>query len=431
MVGFINVTGRPAGYQYTGADVTNLPANLINKSTQELSDLGYQAADSILGTNTNVPNPTTTTGLGTANMTLSEAQKTAGDTFNGLASPMSLSDIRAAEAAQKAAVRTGAEAQFNPQIAAEQQAGKTTLSSAVGATGQRQGFNLSTAESAYLAGVQSDINGRIKAVEDQKAAAISSGDLAAITRADDNISKLTDMNNNIAIAKANYALQLLSGNREQQTLELNKEGQAFDQENAKKQLSLSIAQSLGYFDDGTPTFQAKQAQIENAYNQANLSGVMSDGSQTLAAKTAALDYELRKQGIEIDRAQLAETIRNNKANSSASTDKSPSGLTTAAVNRLDALKDTGGFNDLNYQAELLDIAVSMGYNGTNPDVLNKSREYLNDALNAKRPAASMDVNKISNEALKNITTSAANGTLKIKAPESSTANSTSMFFGLK
>lgn len=172
-------------------------------------------------------------------MTLTDAQKAADTALSGLATPMSLTDIRAAETAQKAAVLQGAEAQFNPQIATEKKAGETVLSSAIGATGQRQGFNLSTAESAYLAGVQNDITARIKAVEDQKASAIATGNLAAITRAEENIAKLNDAQTNIAIQKANYALQLVSSNIAQRQLEATTASNKETQDLQSQELALN------------------------------------------------------------------------------------------------------------------------------------------------------------------------------------------------
>lgn len=166
----------------------------------------------------------------TPSMSLNDARSQADSAFSGLVSPMSLADIRAREAEQKAASEKSATAQFNPQIAQEQKSGMATVSTAQGVTGQNQGFNISTAEAAYLAGTQQEVSQRIKYVEDQKAAAINTGNLAAIQRADDQITKLNEYNNQLTIAKANYALQLMSGNREQAQLELATQSQKLQAE---------------------------------------------------------------------------------------------------------------------------------------------------------------------------------------------------------
>lgn len=175
----------------------------------------------------------------TPSMSLNEARSQADQAFSGLVSPMSLADIRAREAEQKAAAEKSATAQFNPQIAQEQKSGMANISTTQGVIGQNQGFNISTAEAAYLAGTQQEVSQRIKYVEDQKAAAINTGNLAAIQRADDQIAKLNEYNNQLTIAKANYALQLMSGNREQAQLELATKTQALQEQRAQQEQELA------------------------------------------------------------------------------------------------------------------------------------------------------------------------------------------------
>ena len=120
------------------------------------------------------------------------------------------------------------------------------VSTAEGVTGQRQGFNISTAESAFLANTQNQVNEKIKAVEDQKAAAINAGNLDATNKADNDLAKLQDFNVKLTLAKANYALQLMSGARSQAQLDLTQQRGAFQNyiDTHKKKKKITITPQL-------------------------------------------------------------------------------------------------------------------------------------------------------------------------------------------
>lgn len=325
-----------------------------------------------------------TTASATPNMTLSEAQAKADAQLSGLATPMSLSEIRSREAEQKAAALAGAEAQYNPQIRAEQASGRRVLSSAEGATGQRQGFNLSTAESAYLSGIEADVNQRVKDVENQKAAAISTGNLAAIQRAEDNIAKLTEAQNNIALKKIELGLQYYGIGLQERQLATEEKAQEFNEQMAEKNLAINLAQLTGEY-EGSPTYAAKQAAISNALAEANLTGYY-NGKKTLEAVTSDAQLELQKQGIELDRQQLAETIRSNRAQEGLSASrltsekaaaKTPTDVTNETIARLTNLRNSGQLNDANYAAETRTLASALGYD---TDSLGELQSIVNRAM---------------------------------------------------
>lgn len=284
----------------------NADGSMSVTSTPGFSGAGTQGA---VGESRGFSQPAATRQV-TPSMDLNSARQQADQAFSGLVSPMSLTDIRSREAEQKATSAKAAESQFNPQIAQEQKTGMATVSTAEGVTGQNQGFNISTAEAAYLAGTQQEVNTRVKYVEDQKAAAISTGNLAAIQRADDQLAKLNEYNNQLTIAKANYALQLMSGNREQAQLELAQQQQVFNQKMAEKTFDVQLAELTGDY-QGSPTFAAKQATIQNELAKAGLTGTY-NGTETLEARTARLSQALAERGMVINEKQLAETIRSNR-----------------------------------------------------------------------------------------------------------------------
>jgi len=421
-----------------------MPANITLSSGQVISgsDPNYSEYAAQAGSGNAADSPNAPAGIrNLQTMTLNQAKSQAETAFSGIVAPMSLADIRAREEAAQKVIAETASSVYNPQISREKQTGAAQVSTGEGVVGQRQGFNISTAELAFVGDIQNKVQDRIKEVENTKAAYISSGNLAAADRADSQIQQLNEFNSQMIIAKANYALQLMAGNREEASLQLESEklaldtkAQAFSENIRTKELANSTAALLGYTDDGSPTYQATQDKIQNAFEAANITGYY-NGTETLAAATAKADIALRRAGLEIDKAQLAEQIRSNRAGEAAKTssDKSPSGLVNAAVNRLDALKTSGNFNALNYRAELIDIAQSLGYDGTSAteSVLNEAGSALNNALNAKRPGIMATTSTNINDIINDIKTSVANGTIKIKTTQSPTADSTSTFFGLK
>lgn len=336
-------------------------------------------------------------------MTLAQAQQQAEQAFSGIVSPMTIEDIRAREREAQDITSRTAESVYNPQIREKERTGMAQVSTAEGVVGQRQGFNISTAELAFVADTQSKVTQAITEVQNQKQAYIDQGNFNAANRADDQLQKLNEFNAQMTMAKANYALQLMGGSREQAQLELQKyqtelqgQKQQFEMSMAEKNLSISIAGLMGEYvaEDGTvsPTFAAKQAAIQNAISAANLTGYY-DGRETLASVTAKADIALRQQGIEIDKARLQETIRANKAQEAisraaaarsgkAEADESPSGLINAAAQRLLNLRNQDQLTDLNYAAEIT------GLSGVFGDTTDKTRGDLESMVNQTMEALS-------------------------------------------
>lgn len=172
-------------------------------------------------------------------LSFEQASEQAEQAFAGIVAPMTLEDIRAREAQTKAGVLQSAEAIYNPQLQREKQIGAGQVSTAEGVVGQRQGFNISTAEQAFVADVQNKVQDRLREVENIKANYISQGNLAAATRADDQIQKLNEFNTNLTIAKANFALQIMSGSREQAQLELAQTQSNLERMKTEQTLALS------------------------------------------------------------------------------------------------------------------------------------------------------------------------------------------------
>ncbi len=172
-------------------------------------------------------------------MSLQDAQRQADKAFSGLVAPMTLEEIRAREEEAKGVTAETATAIYDPQISREKQTGAAQVSTAEGVVGQRQGFNISTAEQAFVANTQNQVQDRIKEVENMKASYISQGNLAAADRADNQLQALNEWNSHMTIAKANYALQIMAGNREQAQLELAKASQATQEAAQARQLDIA------------------------------------------------------------------------------------------------------------------------------------------------------------------------------------------------
>ena len=138
---------------------------------------------------------------------------------------------------------------------------------------------------------------------------------------------------------------------------------------AEKNLNISIAQLTGDY-NGSPTFAATQAKIENALAEANLTGFY-NGSKTLEAVTTEAQLALQREGIDIERDRLSETIRSNRAqeglsaarlaSESGKNDPTPTDAVNETVNRLVDLRNSGKLNDANYQAEVRALGSKLGY----------------------------------------------------------------------
>lgn len=178
-------------------------------------------------------------------LSLAGAQQQANQAFSGLVAPMTTEEINAREEASVASTLQTAESIYDPNIAREKQTGASQVSTATGVVGQRQGFNISTAEQAFVASVQNNVQDRVREVENIKASYISQGNLDAADRADAQLQSLNEWNSEMTIAKANYALQLMAGNREeaqlgmsQAQLALQERAQQFSEGTTDRQLMM-------------------------------------------------------------------------------------------------------------------------------------------------------------------------------------------------
>jgi YD repeat-containing protein len=128
--------------------------------------------------------------------------------------------IRQRQQAAQDQVSQQAGSLFDPRIRRATETGRKQVGTAAGASGQRAGFNLSTAESTFIQGVQNEVDDRIGEIEKAKAAYISSGNFQAIERADKALSDLEDKKQQFMLNKATLALQKQSGERADETLNL-------------------------------------------------------------------------------------------------------------------------------------------------------------------------------------------------------------------
>lgn len=333
-------------------------------------------------------------------VSLESATAQAEQAFSGVVSPMSLEEIRTREKEAQDLALQAANSTYDPQKQREQQVGGAQVSTAEGVVGQRQGFNVSTAELAFVADVQTKVEDRIKSVENAKATYIAQGNMAAADRADQQIQQLNEFNTQMTIAKANYALQIMAGNRDEARLGLEKDKFALEEANFKrqgeqfdKQLAISIAGLTGEY-EGSPTFAAKQAEIQNSIATANLTGYY-EGKETLAAVAQRVQLDLAKKGYELNVKQLEETIRSNRAQESiarsrggggGSTETTPSSYTDAAIARLRNLRDSGKLTDANYDAEVRNLAAQQGIDVSTPDAYGAFKSGINKTLEGPQTA---------------------------------------------
>ena len=301
-------------------------------------------------------------------MSLSDARGQADKAFSGLVAPMTLDEIRNREATAQGLTAQTADSVYDPAISRQKQVGAAQVSTTEGVVGQRQGFNISTAEQAYVASVENKVQDAIKEVENTKASYIAQGNLAAADRADSQLQSLNEWNSQMVIAKANYALQIMSGDREQAGLELQQarfgleqRSQEFNEGMAKENLEISLASLTGDY-KGSPTFAAKQAEIGNAMALAGITGVYGEQNEpTWAAKEAAFQRELQRMGIDISRDQLNESIRSNRV-------QEGSAAARLAQTKEDSKKGGGlDFTDLTFQEAKDKAAEYMAGQGTKLD----------------------------------------------------------------
>jgi hypothetical protein len=169
-------------------------------------------------------------------MTLAQAQAQAAGAFSGMQSPMTMDQIRERELEAQELGRETAASIYTPQIKGSEALGRGQMSTVRGAVGQGSGFALSTAEMTFMNNTQAEVQSRTKEIVDTKANYIAQGDFQAAERADQQIASLREYENQLVMAKANYALQLMSGDREQANVVLNQQKFAFDQYSTERQL---------------------------------------------------------------------------------------------------------------------------------------------------------------------------------------------------
>lgn len=177
-------------------------------------------------------------------MTLKQAQRLAENAFSGMQSPMTMEQIRQRELEAQELNRQTAGAIYDPKIKGSEALGRGQISTTKGVVGQGSGFTLSTAEMTYLNNVQGEVQARTKEIVDAKANYIAQGDFAAAERADEQIALLREYENKLIMAKANYALALMSGDREQANAILDQQKFAFDRYATQATLDLNIAEFL-------------------------------------------------------------------------------------------------------------------------------------------------------------------------------------------
>lgn len=129
------------------------------------------------------------------------------------------SDARRAEianqlAAARAARASAAESIFGEKMNRANTVGEQQLNATRGVQGQTAGFNMSTANLAFMNSVQKNIEDKKGEIMKQKQEYIDSGNYEAMKRADDALAKLDDTNLQILLKKADWAI-----NSEQQQTE--------------------------------------------------------------------------------------------------------------------------------------------------------------------------------------------------------------------
>ena len=277
----------------------------------------------------------------------------------GLISPMSLGDIRASDKfrAGEAVIREGADAGFDPSILRAKTEGRGQVSTAEGITGQQAGFNVSSAELSFIASTQDKVAGAIKDIQVQKQAYIDQGLMDLATQLGDQEFKLIEASNNLVLQKANLALnvrgQQTSEAQFAQTFGLSERQFAESQDQFASNLANQIATLTGSFADGSPTFQAVQADIANAFDRASLTGELADGTPTFQALQADIQNILAERGMVIQEEQLKEMIRSNMVQE---------GLSRARLSAAQEEAEEGGALDF----------TGLTYN----EAKNKAAEYM-------------------------------------------------------
>lgn len=308
---FQNITGQTINGVAPGGQI------VVDKGGQSLSDQGfaYVGSSALSGT----PQNPSLAGVSPSYsppklMSLGEAQKKADEAFSGMQSPMTLSQIRQRELEAQALGRQTAMSVYDPKIRQSEALGRGEVSTAQGILGQGSGFNLSTAEHTYINNIHNEVFNRTKELVDSKATLIMQGDFQAAERADEQIARLKEYDNQLVMAKADYALRLMADNKDAARLALEQQRFSFEREEAywnrdleMNKLELTVANLMGEY-RGKPTLEAENAKIRFALDEAGLTGTY-NGKETLDSRIKQAQLELQREGLDLDWAKFEESVR--------------------------------------------------------------------------------------------------------------------------
>jgi len=232
----------------------------------------------------------------------------ADEMLGGYSSSQTPESIAERERLARERIGQQAESIFGPRINRAAELGRKQVGTAEGASGQRAGFNLSTAEAQFIQSVQSDVDARIDEIQAAKAEFIASGNFAASERADKALAELEDKKQQFMMNRATLALQIGSGEREQQRIGLAERELTFNQGQALKEFGLKEDQfglMLDEFD-----FRKEQFGDEKAMQWAQIMGFATDDEGNIRPTLQAqqLQENIRHNKV-IEAIQLAEQAR--------------------------------------------------------------------------------------------------------------------------
>ncbi len=225
----------------------------------------------------------------------------------GLSSPLDAEAIAAEQERARLLRREQADSIFGPRIQRAEDLGKAQVSTAEGAAGVSQQFNLSTARLSLLNNLGNRIDDRIGAIEKEKQVYIDTGDFQGQQRADKQLTELREYQNDILFKQADYALgieerdyargrDVIEDVREDKLLEFNlgAEDRAISAEERQ------VAQ------------QEKEA-VQQLAAEFSAAGIELDESLSSAlAKASPFLEEGRKLGLEKLQAEVAAINRSNR-----------------------------------------------------------------------------------------------------------------------
>lgn len=197
----------------------------------------------------------------------------------GISTAITPEEIRQREAQQKEQIRQMAEGIFNPMIEEARATGEKKVGSAKAQLGVARGLGLSTAETTFINSVQAEVDKQVRQIEAKKAEFIASGNFQAAQQAEQALMDLQNQQNNLILAKAGMALQLMG--MEQEAFQFEKQF-AFTVDSFDFKKKVDIAGLTGLF-DGAETLAAKQQRLQNELAKAAVTGEF-EGEKTLQAK---------------------------------------------------------------------------------------------------------------------------------------------------